>query len=113
MFCFTEPPTEPRDLNVTAESSRVIRFSWLLPDEDGGRDDLYYQVEYSDPDDLGTYIGTMYLSGGSTSHSFSDLRPYTQYCVRVTAPTGVSDQDPDGTHLRTVEKCIRTPEDSE
>ena len=42
--------------------------------------------------------------------SYTELRPYAQYCVRVTAHNGVSDQDPDGTHLRTVEKCVRTDE---
>ena len=69
-------------------------------------------MEHSDPDNLGSYTGTKYLSRGSTSRSttLSGLRPFTQYCVRVIAHNGVSDQDPDGTHLRTVENCITTEE---
>ena len=92
---------------------RSITVEWSSPASTGGRSDYYYQVEHSDPNILGNYTGTVYLSGGSTSHSFTGLRPGTQYCVRVIAHNGVSDQDPDGTHLRTVEECTRTPEDSE
>ena len=107
------PPIAPRSLNVRAESSRVVLAGWSSPASTGGRSDLYYQVEHSDPDNLGTYTGTVYLSGGSTRHLLASLRPYTQYCVRVIAHNGVSDQDPDGTHLRIVEECTRTPEDSQ
>ena len=111
MLCSIEPPTAPRDLSVRAESS--LHFNWTSPAESGGRSDLYYQVEHTDPDNLGTYIGTVYLSGESTSHTFTGLRGFTQYCVRVIAHNGVSDQDPDGTHLRTVEECTITPKDGE
>ena len=87
---------------------------WSSPAQTGGRSDLYYQVERSDSDNLGSYTGTDYISGRSTRHKvFSGLRPYTQYCVRVIAHNGVSDQDPDGTHLRTVEECTRTLESGE
>ena len=108
----TEPPSAPGGLTLDVQQ-RSITVEWSSPASTGGRSDLYYQVEHSDPDNLGTYTGTVYLSGGSTSHSFTGLRPYTQYCVRVISHNGVSDQDPDGTHLRTVEVCNRTPEDSE
>ena len=93
---------------VPEQTSIVVR--WSLPAQTGGRSDLYYQVEHSDPDNLGTYTGTVYLSGRSTSHPFTGLKPYTQYCVQVIAHNGVSDQDPDGTNLRTVEECTRTLE---
>ena len=108
----TEPPSAPSGLTLDVQQ-RSITVEWSSPASTGGRSDLYYQVEHSDPDILGTYTGTVNLTGGSTSHSFTGLRPYTQYCVRVIAHNGVSDQDPDGTHLRTVEECTRTPEDSE
>ena len=104
------PPDAPRALNVVALSAYTIQVSWLHPINKGGRPDLYYQVEHSDPDNLGSYTGTVYLSGDATSHIFTDLRPFTSYCVRVIAHNGVSDQDPEGTHLRTVEDCVTTPE---
>ena len=88
--------------------------SWTRPADECGRTDLYYQVEHSDPDNLGSYTGTVYLSRGSLTRTrtLSDLRPFTSYCVRVIAHNGVSDQDPEGTHLRTVEDCVTTDEGS-
>ena len=88
------------------QSSIIVR--WSPPAEDGGRTDLYYQLEHSDPDSLGLYTDPVYVSGSTRSRTFSGLRPFTQYCVRVTAHNGVSDQDPDGTHLRRVEECTTT-----
>ena len=84
---------------------------WSSPAQTGGRDDLFYQVEHSDPDNLGTYINTNYSR--TRRKEFSGLRPYTQYCVQVIAHNGVSDQNPDGTHLRTVEECTGTLEGRE
>ena len=86
--------------------------SWTRPADEGGRFDLYYQVEHSDPDNLGSYTGTLYLGRESLTTTLSDLRPFTSYCVRVIAHNGVSDQDPEGTHLRTVEDCVTTDEGS-
>ena len=87
-----------------------ITVRWSSPTQTGGRSDLKYIVEHSDPDNLGSFTGAVTKSGGSTSHTFTGLRPYTQYCIRVSAHNGVSDQDPDGDHLRRVEECIRTRE---
>ena len=109
---FAEPPSAPGSLTLTSQQSSIT-VVWSLPASTGGRSDFYYQVEHSDPDNLGTYTGTDYVSGGSTSHSFNGLRPDTQYCVRVIAHNGVSDQDSDGTHLRIVEECTRTAEGRE
>ena len=85
--------------------------SWSPPTDDGGRTDDYYYVEISDPDNLGSYRDGQYLSGTSRSRSFSGLRRCTQYCVRVTAHNGVSDQDPDRVNTRTVEVCEETRHD--
>ena len=87
-----------------------MRVSWSAPSETGGRSDLYYVVEYSDPDNAGRRIGTTCKS--STSHTFTGLRAFTQYCFQVSAHNGVSDQDPDNAALRTVEQCMQTPEAS-
>ena len=110
---YIEPPEAPRNLAVSATSAYAITARWTPPAELGGRDDLFYKAEHSDPDNLGSFTGTVYKNEGDTSHTFTGLTPYTQYCVRVTAHNGVSDQDPDGTHLRTVEECTETPEASE
>ena len=88
--------------------------SWSRPSDEGDRSDLYYQVEHSDPDNFGSYTGTVYLNRGSVSRTttLSGLRLYTQYCVRIIAHNGVSDQDPDRIQSRTVEECVRTDEGS-
>ena len=104
-----EPPSAPRDMS-TSVTSTSISVTWSAPADLGGRSDLYYQIEISDPDNLRSYTGTVYLSGSSTSTALTNLRPYTQYCVRVTAHNGVSDQDPDREHLRREEECTRTLE---
>ena len=90
-----------------------ITVHWTQPADLGGRSDLFYQVKHSNPDKFGSFITDTYdLSGTATSYTVTGLTPYTQYCVRVTAHNGVSDQDPDGTYLRTVEECVRTTEGS-
>ena len=108
-----EPPSAPRNLRLN-EQTTGIAVRWSSPTETGGRSDLYYQVEYSDPDNFGSFTGTVYLdgSGESTSHTFAALRPYTSYCIRVSAHNGVSDQDPDRSQSRMVEECTRTLEGS-
>ena len=108
----TEPPSAPDNLTLIVQQTNIT-VQWSSPAQTGGRSDLYYQVEYSDPDNLHTYIGTDYVSARSRRIVFSGLRAYTQYCIRVIAHNGVSDQDPDGTHLRTVEECTSTPEGCE
>ena len=113
LVLIAEPPSDPEGLSVVAVSAREIMASWSPPAEDSGRTDLYYWVEHSDPDNLGSYINGAFLCGECGNRTFSSLRPFTPYCVRVTAHNGVSDQDPDGTHLRTVEACTVTPEDGE
>ena len=85
--------------------------SWSPPTDDGGRTDNYYYVEISDPDNLQSYRDGQYLSGSSRSRSFSGLRRCTQYCIRVTAHNGVSDQGPDRVNTRTVEVCEETRRD--
>ena len=71
-----------------SHNKQVLLYVGLSPAQTGGRSDLYYRVEHSDPDNLGSFTGTVYKSGGSTSHTFTGLRPYTQYCIRVSAHNG-------------------------
>ena len=84
--------------------------SWSAPSETGGRSDLYYVVEYRDPDNAGQFIGTTCKS--STSLTFTGMRAFAQYCFQVSAHNGVSDQDPENAALRTVEWCMKTSEAS-
>ena len=106
-YLHAEPPSPPRSVSLTPQQSSIT-VRWSAPSDNGGRTDFYYEVDISDPDNLGSYTGTVYLSGRSTSRTISGLRPFTQYCVRVTAHNGVSDQDPNGQHLRREEQCTRT-----
>ena len=111
-ICPIEPPNAPSGLNVTVESPTSIVVRWSSPTDTGGRSDLYYQVEYSDLENLGEFIGNVYLDGASTNHTFTNLRPYTSYCIQVSAHNGVSDQDPERSQIRMIEECTRTLEDS-
>ena len=111
MIFLTEPPSAPTSVSLPSAhvTTNRIRVTWSRLSQTGGRSDLYYTVEHSNPDDpLGQYIGTTCKGSSSTNHTFTGLRPGTQYCIRVNAHNGVSDQDPDGAHLRTVQKCTVT-----
>ena len=106
--CHLHIYSPPRSVSLTPRQSSIT-VRWSAPSDNGGRTDLYYEVDISDPDNLGSYTGTVYLSGRSTSQTISGLRPFTQYCVRVTAHNGVSDQDPSGQHVRRrEEQCTIT-----
>ena len=107
-ICPTEPPSAPHNLRLT-EQATSIYVRWSSPTETGGRSDLYYQVEYSDPDAPWTFIARYTRS---TSYTVTGLEPHTSYCIRVSAHNGVSDQDPDRSLSRMVEECTRTDEDS-
>ena len=95
---------------VLSPQQTSITVSWSEPAENGGRDDLFYQVEHSIPGNVNFFTDSEYVGGGSTSHTVMDLKPFTEYCIRVTAHNGVSDQDPGRTPLRQARACVRTKE---
>ena len=103
-----EPPSAPPNLRLN-EQSTSIAVSWSSSTETGGRSDVYYKVEFSDPNVPGTFVARYTRS---TSYAITALEPHTSYCIRVSAHNGVSDQDPDRSQSRMVEECTRTPEDS-
>ena len=107
-MCPAEPPSAPCNLRLT-EQNTSITVRWSSPTETGGRSDLYYQVEYSDPDVPGTFIARYTRS---TRYTINNLVPHTSYCIRVSAHNGVSDQDFDRSQGRMIEECTRTDEDS-
>ena len=104
----SESPSAPLNvlLSVTNNS---ISVTWRQPADLGGRTDTYYHVSRSGPGRQEPYNG-VYVSGGTRSHTFRGLKPFQEYCVRVIAHNGVSDQDRDGVHRRTVQACNKTKE---
>ena len=88
-------------------TNTTLTVSWPQPVEDGGRTDLYYQVEWSGSNPL-ELSGSVYVSGSSRIRTFTGFKSFTKFCVRVTAHNGVSDQDHVGLSLRRVMECTVT-----
>ena len=109
---YTEPPSAPRNLRLTDVQSTSITISWSQASDNGGRPDLYYQIEYFATSDQNNR-GVIYMPSTTTTYSITitSLKPYTQYTIRVSAHNGVSDQDPDRSQSRVVEQTNRTAED--
>ena len=105
-----EPPSAPRNLRLN-EQSTSIAVSWSSSTETGGRSDVYYKVEFSDPNVPGTFVANYTRP---TTFTKSTLKPHTSYCIQVSAHNGVSDQDTDRSLSRMIEECTRsrTDEDS-
>ena len=108
----TAPPGPVRNLHTTTITSTSVSLSWTRP-EVTGRDDFYYSIEYSDPDDTGSFIlsnGNYVNSALTVSYTVPNLRPNTPYTIRVTTHNGVSDQDTENEALRRVDLPTRTVE---
>ena len=107
----SEPPSAPEAMVAVPISGTSIGVMWTRPSYTGDRADLYYTVERSEHDNPGQFSEVACKeSSFFPMHRFDNLKPATQYCVRVSAHNGVSDQDPDDPQLRTVEQCLQTPE---
>ena len=102
-----EPPSKPTNLRNTSNTVNSISIAWSSPDFLGERDDLYYTVEYSDPDKVGKMIMAIECMT-STSFTVTGLQPATDYVIRVMARNGVSDQDVGGGLSRMKEIFCRT-----
>ena len=100
----------PLNLRKTRSTDSSLSVSWNHPSSDGERNDLYYRVQYSDPDRVGVMIEAECVSGclTGTSCTVSGLRPATRYVVRVSAHNGVSDQDEGGALARMKEVTLET-----
>ena len=100
----------PLNLQQVSSTDSSLSISWDPPISNGGRSDLYYQVHYSDPDNVGVMLeaecGAGCLTG--TSCTISGLRPATTYVVRVSAHNGVSDQDQGGALARMTSFTLQT-----
>ena len=100
----------PLNLIDTSNTSTSLSVEWSSPENLGERDDLYYTVEYSDPDNVGVMLPMQCREDclTDTSCNVTGLRPATTYVVRVTAHNGVSDQDAGGALARQREITLMT-----
>lgn len=93
----------PNGVTQDSHTDSSISVSWTVPVYLGERHDLFYTVEYSDPDNVGVMLEMDCSDSGclrDTRCTITDLRPATKYVVRVTAHNGVSDQDAGGALAR-------------
>ena len=104
-----EPPFAPDNCEIISVTDTTVQLSCDAPLYSGGRSDLYYTVQYSDPDNVGQNImATDTACMNQTSFTITGLRPFTTYVIIVTAHNGVSDQDEDRILARMVQKRITT-----
>ena len=109
-FLTIEPPSMPLNVRNTSNTSTSLSVEWSTPAYLGERNDLYYTVEYSDPDNVGVML-EMVCGGGcltGTSCAVTGLQPATTYVIRVTAHNGVSDQDAGGALARQKQITLMT-----
>ena len=110
-LCFAELPSMPINLRSTAVTSSSISIDWTRPIFDGKRNDMYYTVQYSDPDSVGVFLDA--ICDGSdclrvSRCTIAAMNPANTYVIRVMAHNGVSDQDKGGTLARQKEITIVT-----
>lgn len=91
---------EPR----TRSNSITVR--WDRP-SNTGRDDYYYTVHYSDPDDRTSFLQhnpeRLVNTGPEVTYTLSGLRALTEFTIRVVVHNGVSEQDSGGVKGRICE----------
>ena len=104
-FISLASPSKVVNSQSTSQSNTTITISWERPD-DGGRNDLYYIIEYRSQGSLDSFIraGRREDTGVMDyTYTIRNLEPDTNYLITVTAENGVSDQEPDLRGTRTVE----------
>ena len=77
-----------------------------------GRDDYFYNIQYSNPDIRGSFVqhnaNPLITISPVVRYSLSGLRPQTQYTIRLSVLNGVSDQDSVGEEGRRSEVMATT-----
>ena len=106
----SEPPSECRNIMAISVKEKSINISWEIP-INTGRNDFYYNVEYSDGDSVESNL--LFSQNTVVLYSIDGLKPGTDYTITVTVENGVSDQDLQNEHLRRCELRLTTLEDSE
>ena len=102
------PPTACLNLHVFEPKTRAnsITVRWDRP-LITGRDDYYYTVHYSDPDNHTSFLqhnqDHLVKRGPVVEYTLSGLRVLTEFTIRVVVHNGVSEQDPGGVAERMCE----------
>ena len=106
---FVAPPSGCRNIQAIQSTATEITLRWKKP-VNTGRDDFYYQIEYSDGQNTGQHSLENKLE--YIQEVISGLKPDTSYEFTVTVNNGVSDQDTRNENLRRCELTTRTMEGS-
>ena len=112
---FSEPPSGITDLETTARNDTTITVRWRRPTITG-RNDYFYRVFHSDPDNIGEFIlaiDNLVNMGEAVTFTVTRLTPFTAYIIRVSVHNGVSDQDLENDNSRISESSNKTMEGSE
>ena len=114
-------PTAVRDLRVNTKSDTSVIIKWNRP-EIIGRDDFYYIIKYTDianlEDSLSNDPLSFRLVDSASTVSFRlpsigsglELKPNTDYIIKVIVHNGVSDQEPENEPLRKRDISVKTKE---
>ena len=95
---FIGPPSVARNFHTLESRTRAntITVMWERP-LITGRDDYFYNIQYSNPDIPGSFVqhnsNPLVTTSPVVRYSVSGLRPQTRYTIRLSVLNGVSDQD--------------------
>ena len=103
------PPSACRNIQAIQRTATQITLRWKKP-VTAGRNDFYYQIEYSDGETTGQH--SLESSEDYVQEVLSGLKPDTSYEFTVIVNNGVSDQDKRNENLRSCELTTRTMEGS-
>ncbi len=103
------PPSGCRNIQAVHSTATQITLRWKKP-LNTGRDDFYYEIEYSDEESSGEH--SLESKMEYIQEVITGLRPDTKYEFTVTVNNGVSDQDDRNENLRSCELTTRTREGS-
>ena len=103
------PPSSCRNIQAIQRTATQITLRWKKP-INVGRDDFYYEIEYSDGETTGEHALESKMD--YILEVITGLKPDTSYKFTVTVNNGVSDQDDRNEKLRSCELVTRTMEGS-
>ena len=86
-FICLASPSKVVSSQSTSQTNTTITISWKRPG-DGGRNDLYYIIEYRPQGSLGSFIGAGWREDTGVmdyTYTIRNLEPDTHYLITVTA----------------------------
>ena len=108
---FKGPPSAAQNFQVLQSRTRAnsITVMWERP-LITGRDDYFYNIQYSNPDNPGSFVqhnsNPLVTTSPVVRYSLSGLRPQTGYTIRLTVLNGVSEQDSSGEEGRSWQPLV-------